>query len=153
MESKEEVKAEVDHSRKENKRIIESTGKDIQQSGQKVGYDIKFEANPKYLDERVKIWDELYTAQQEKISAFPKQAIKITLPDGKEKEGASFTTSPMDIAKEISNSLANNIVVASVKYKNRVATLDLQVSKVEEEEDEEEEGWSLWDLTRPLEGD
>ena len=153
MESKEELKAEVDHSRKENKRIIESTGKDIQQSGQKIGFDIKFETNPKYLEERVKIWEELYAAQQEKLASFPKTAIKITLPDGKEKEGTSFTTSPMDIAKEISNSLANNVVVASVKYKNRVATLDTHVSKVEEEDDGEEEGWSLWDLTRPLEGD
>lgn len=44
--------------------------------------------------------------------------------------------------------------MASVKYKSRVATLDIGVSKVEEEEDEkQEEGWILWDLTRPFEGD
>jgi len=151
MESKEDAK---DHSRKENKRIIESTGKDIQQSGQKIGLDIKFKTNPEYLAERLQIWDELYQNQQKKLEEMPREPIKVTLPDGKVHDCVSFQTSPMDIAKEISNSLAGKVVVSSVKYKSRVATLDSHVSKVEEEDDDEvEEGWTLWDLTRPLEGD
>lgn len=153
MEGKEETKSGVDHGRTENKRIIESTGKDIQQSGQKIGYDLKFQSSPQFLEDRLKIWDELYAKQEEKLKEMPRETIKITLPDGSVKEGTSFETSPMDIAKELSNSLAKVVLVASVKYKSRVATLDSHVSKVEEDEDEVEEGWIHWDLVRPLEGD
>jgi len=46
----------------------------------------------------------------------PKNPIKIKLPDGKEKEGTSFVTSPLDVAKQISNSLADKVVVSHVKY-------------------------------------
>ena len=35
----------------------------------------------------------------------PRQKIKIVLPDGKEKEGTSFETTALDIAKSLSNSL------------------------------------------------
>ena len=152
MESKEETKGRADYSRKDNKRIIESTGKDIQQSGQKIGLDIKFQSSPEFLDERLRIWEELYPKQQERLKEMPREAIKITLPDGTEKEGTSFETTPMNIAESISNGLANSVYVASVKYKNRVDTLDTQVIKVEEDEDDVEEGWIPWDLMRELEG-
>lgn len=46
------------------------------------------------------------------------------LPDGKEKEGTSFETTPLDIAKSLSNSLPDKVVVAKVKYTNRIGTLD-----------------------------
>ena len=46
------------------------------------------------------------------------------LPDGKEKEGTSFETTALDIAKQISNSLAEKLVVAKVKFLNRIGTLD-----------------------------
>lgn len=61
-------------------------------------------------------------AKQEQVS------IKVTLPDGTEKQGVKLVTSPMDIAKMISKSLANNAVVAKIDGKE-------------------------WDLLRPLEGD
>lgn len=54
----------------------------------------------------------------------PRQPIKITLPDGKVKEGVSFETTPLEIAKQLSNSLPDKVVVAKVKFTNRVATLD-----------------------------
>ena len=54
--------------------------------------------------------------------------IKVTLPDGSEKPGVRLVTTPMDIAKAISKSLANNAVVAKVDGKE-------------------------WDLLRPLESD
>jgi len=57
----------------------------------------------------------------------PRQGITITLPDGVEKQGTSWETSPMDIAKEISKGLAERIVIAKVNGE-------------------------LWDLERPLEG-
>ncbi len=54
--------------------------------------------------------------------------IKVTLPDGTVKDGVKLVTTPMDIAKTISKSLANNAVVAKVDG-------------------------NVWDLLRPLEGD
>ena len=57
----------------------------------------------------------------------PRQEITITLPNGTEKKGTSWQTSPMDIAKEISKGLSERIVIAKVNGE-------------------------LWDLERPLEG-
>lgn len=54
----------------------------------------------------------------------PRQKIRIVLPDGKEKEGVSFETTALDVAKQISNSLVDKIVVAKVRFLNRVGTLD-----------------------------
>ena len=52
----------------------------------------------------------------------------MVLPDGKTKHGIKGVTTPMDIAKEISTSLAKKVVVADVDG-------------------------AAWDLMRPLEGD
>ncbi|KAA8527336.1 hypothetical protein F0562_034949 [Nyssa sinensis] len=54
--------------------------------------------------------------------------IKITLPDGTVKEGKKWMSTPLDIAKEISKSLAVNALISKV---NGV----------------------LWDMSRPLEGE
>lgn len=56
-------------------------------------------------------------------------SIQITLPDGKQIQGQAFQTSPMDVAKQLSNSLAKKVLIARIN--------DTQ----------------LWDLTRPLESD
>lgn len=50
------------------------------------------------------------------------------MPDGSKKAGIRMVTTPMDIIKGISKSLANNAVVAKVDGQ-------------------------IWDLFRPLEGD
>jgi len=64
----------------------------------------------------------------------PQEPITITLPDGKVKEGISFKTTPMCVAKMISSQLAKKIMVASVRYPNgRVATLDGNLQNPEEE--------------------
>lgn len=88
----------------------------------------------------------------------PRQKIKIILPDGKEKEGTSFETSALDIAKSISNSLAEKLVVAKVKFLNRVGTLDtgLITGGIVDESDDKgaaADTWELYDCFRPLEGD
>ena len=44
----------------------------------------------------------------------PRQEIEITLPDGSKRQGKSWETSPMDVAKEISKGLADRIVIAKV---------------------------------------
>lgn len=83
----------------------------------------------------------------------PRQPIKITLPDGKVKEGTSFVTTALDIAKQLSNSLPDKVVVAKVKYTNRIATLDEGLVNPDAEKAEEGEYWELYDSFRPLEGD
>jgi threonyl-tRNA synthetase len=153
MEDSKENKVES-HERTENARIIKSTGKDITHTKGKIGEEMKFESNPKYLDERLEVWKDLYDKQQEKVKEMPKEAIKIIMPDGAERDGTSFETTPLDIAKNISNSLAKKVIVANVKYTNRLATLDTGIAQVEDEEEmEQQQDWILWDLTRPFEGD
>mmetsp|Transcript_8687 Transcript_8687/g.10717 ORF Transcript_8687/g.10717 Transcript_8687/m.10717 type:complete len:166 (+) Transcript_8687:234-731(+) len=83
----------------------------------------------------------------------PQQAIEITLPDGNKKQGTSFVTSPLDVAKQISSQLAKKIIVAKVKYiGERVATLDEALQNPEEDNAKAGDGWMTFDATRPLEG-
>ena len=77
---------------------------------------------------RNKMFDELLEAQEKRYAAMPRKPISVTLPDGAVKEGTSWETTPLDIAKSISSGLANVVVGAKV---NGV----------------------VWDLTRRLEGD
>lgn len=48
------------------------------------------------------------------LPAQPRQEITITLPDGAERKGTSWETSPMDVAKGISKSLSEKLVIAKV---------------------------------------
>jgi threonyl-tRNA synthetase len=48
------------------------------------------------------------------LPAQPRQEITITLPDGAERKGTSWETSPMDVAKDISKSLSERLVIAKV---------------------------------------
>lgn len=82
---------------------------------------------PNYVDPRLKIFDEYYKKQQEEYQKKSKE-IKVTLPDGTEKEAKSFINTPYDIALSISKGLAQNAIVAKVDGK-------------------------LWDLGRVFEGD
>ena len=83
----------------------------------------------------------------------PREAIKVTLPDGKVKEGTSFVTTPLDIAKSLSNSLPDKVCVAKVRYTRRIATLDDGLINPDADKAEEGELWELYDSFRPLEGD
>ncbi|XP_035783758.1 threonine--tRNA ligase 1, cytoplasmic-like isoform X3 [Anopheles albimanus] len=83
---------------------------------------------PEFIDHRIKIYDELMAQYREELEKKPKAPIKVTLPDGKEVEGLSWQTTPYDVAKGISQGLADNTVIARVNNE-------------------------LWDLDRPLEAD
>lgn len=63
------------------------------------------------LEARLKLWNDIRSAKQRAIE---EKSIIITLPDGQEKEGIAGKTTPMDIAKLISNTLAQKILVAKV---------------------------------------
>ncbi|XP_017893242.1 threonine--tRNA ligase, cytoplasmic isoform X2 [Ceratina calcarata] len=83
---------------------------------------------PSYIQDRISLWDKLKAEYDESLSSKPVQDVLVTLPDGKEIVAQAWRTSPYEIAKDISQGLADNTVIAKV---NGV----------------------LWDLDRPLESD
>lgn len=82
----------------------------------------------KFIDNRLEFFEELKKQYDEEIAKKQRESIKIILKDGSIKEGTSWETSPMDIAKGISKSLSERVVIAKVNGE-------------------------LWDLERPFEGD
>ncbi|KZV75646.1 tars protein [Peniophora sp. CONT] len=90
-------------------------------------YPLELSPKPEYFEHRIKMWDQLKEENAAFVAAQARQEIIITMPDGAERKGTSWETSPMDIAREISKSLADRLVIAKVDGK-------------------------LWDLERPLEG-
>ncbi|XP_052794807.1 threonine--tRNA ligase 1, cytoplasmic-like isoform X2 [Mya arenaria] len=83
---------------------------------------------PEFLASRLELWDKLKKEYDDWVAAQERKDIKVTLPDGKVVEGKAWETTPYEVAKGISQGLADNTVIA----------------KVNEE---------LWDLDRPLEKD
>jgi threonyl-tRNA synthetase len=76
------------------------------------------------------------------VAGRPRQSIQITMPDSSNRDGTSWETSPMDIAKAISKSLSERVVIAKVGnfIFNKVNIFNcLKVDG------------GLWDLERPLE--
>lgn len=83
---------------------------------------------PAYIQERIELWDQLKKQYDEELNLRSKVTIVVTLPDGKTVEATSWQSTPYDVAKGISQGLADNTVIAKVNGQ-------------------------LWDLDRPLEGD
>jgi len=82
---------------------------------------------PDFWADRIRFFEEMWSRQQAEY-AVRRAPIKITLPDGKIMDAEAWHTTPIDIARQLSNSLPDKVIVA----------------KVDDE---------LWDLTRPLEKD
>ncbi|KAL4185465.1 hypothetical protein AMTRI_Chr10g6100 [Amborella trichopoda] len=80
------------------------------------------------IQKRISLFEKIKAEQLAHRQAIGGETIKITLPGGKVKEGKKLITSPMDIAKEISKSLAGNALISQVNG-------------------------TLWDMSRPLEED
>ncbi|GER37296.1 threonine--tRNA ligase [Striga asiatica] len=80
------------------------------------------------IPKRIELFESLKNQQNLSRLSLSPDPIQITLPDGKVKEGKKWSTTPFDVAKEISKSLASNALISKV---NGV----------------------LWDMSRPLEGD
>ncbi|KAI5679171.1 hypothetical protein M9H77_10121 [Catharanthus roseus] len=80
------------------------------------------------IPKRISLFEAIKSQQSLQRLSLSADPIKIALPDGKVKEGKKWNTTPFDVAKEISKSLASNALIAKV---NGV----------------------LWDMSRPLEGD
>ncbi|EIM87343.1 threonyl-tRNA synthetase [Stereum hirsutum FP-91666 SS1] len=89
-------------------------------------YPLELQPPPEFFDHRIKIFEKLKAEYDEHVKSQPREEITVTLPDGNEKKATSWESSPMDIAKEISKSLSERLVIAKVDGE-------------------------LWDLERPLE--
>ena len=121
--------------------------------------------NPSFLTSRSDVFDRLWATQEAiRVTSEPTdQPISITLPNGDVKEGVAFKTSPYDVAKAISQGLADSIIIAKVAYTRRLDGNADTVVACDDEVDEEAHPSSdilvhategqLWDLTRPLVGD
>ncbi|KAK7019839.1 aa-TRNA-ligase-II domain-containing protein [Favolaschia claudopus] len=90
-------------------------------------FPLELQPAPAFFDHRIKIFEKLKAEHDEFVKSQPRVDIVITMPDGSERKGKSWETSPMDVAKEVSKSLSERIVIAKVDGE-------------------------LWDLERPLEG-
>ncbi|KAJ6588367.1 hypothetical protein B0H19DRAFT_1098957 [Mycena capillaripes] len=90
-------------------------------------FPLELQPPPAFFDHRLKIFEKLKAEHDEFLKAQSREDIVITMPDGSERKGKSWETSPMDVAKEVSKSLSERIVIAKVNGE-------------------------LWDLERPLEG-
>ncbi|KAM7468624.1 hypothetical protein LguiB_016186 [Lonicera macranthoides] len=80
------------------------------------------------IPKRINLFESIQARQTEHLQSIAGDPIKITLPNGTVKEGKKWMTTPLDIAKEISKSLASNALIS-------------QVNGV------------LWDMSRPLDSD
>lgn len=89
-------------------------------------HPLELQPKPEFFEHRIKMYDQLKAEYEEFVKAQPREEITVTLPDGAERKGTSWETSPMDIAREISKGLADKVVIAKVDG-------------------------HLWDLERPLE--
>ncbi|KAK8828042.1 hypothetical protein WA556_004673 [Blastocystis sp. ATCC 50177/Nand II] len=134
----------------ETNRLIEGTEQNIKTSGC-IGGEVEICKNAPFLQERLALFNKFYEEYQKSIQEKPHTDITITLPDGTQKPGKAWETTPMNIAEGISKGLAQHVLVARVVYDD--ASIGSCYVKTEEDDDhEEEEEGMLWDLTRPLEG-
>lgn len=83
---------------------------------------------PTFIEERIEMFDRLQKEYNDKVASMPRVPLKIVLKDGAVKEATSWETTPMDIAKGISKSLADRLCISKVNGQ-------------------------LWDLDRPFEGE
>jgi threonyl-tRNA synthetase len=96
--------------------------------------DLSLEYNPSnrntFYAKRVELFEKYQEREQQRIEQARQAAvpIKVVLPDGAVKPAIKNVTTPLDIAAEISKSLAKKVLVAKVDGE-------------------------LWDAFRPLEGD
>ncbi|CAM9405474.1 unnamed protein product [Chrysoparadoxa australica] len=139
-------------------RLTKSTGKLVDEQGKgRIGGPFQPTTSPTYLTERMEVFKKAGAAQAERFKQKRHLPITITLPDGSTKEGTSWETTPMDVAKGISSQMAKTIIVAEVTYLSRIDDEDSLVTSADGlDEEKAEDGATtaeLWDMLRPLIGD
>ncbi|KAJ3262178.1 threonyl-tRNA synthetase [Chytriomyces hyalinus] len=90
-------------------------------------HPLEISPRPAYIDHRITMFDALKVKYDALVAAKPRVPITVTLPDGRDMNGTAWETTPFEIAKTLSKSLAERVVISKVDG-------------------------VLWDLTRALEG-
>jgi len=81
---------------------------------------------PEFVAHRIKVWEDFKKRLEEEKKGLPEKPIKVTLPDGKVVEGVAGKTTPFDIAKSISSSLADACVAAKINGELRDLTVPFE---------------------------
>lgn len=128
-------------------------------------------ANPPWLQDRTSVYDTIKARRATENATKQRIPISVTMPDGNtleaDKEGKAFMaweTTPFDVARVISQGLADASTVARVTYASFVSDYSMAEDGMEGEDtmmDAMEDGGGeeaadgktlLWDMTRPLVG-
>ncbi len=97
-----------------NKRIAQGTDHSII-IHDKIGGEFTLKPKPDFLERRLKLWESFYSKQEEYLKSLPREKIFITLKNGKQVEGTSFETTPLQVAKgNLKKSLVPDFLVAKV---------------------------------------
>ncbi|XP_074651905.1 threonine--tRNA ligase 1, cytoplasmic-like [Tubulanus polymorphus] len=107
---------------------MEKKKKKPEAAGSGDSYPLEMMPPPEFIAAREILWNKLKKEYDDWVQKQEPAAIKVTLPDGKEVEAQSWRTTPYEVAKGISQGLADSVVVAKVNGE-------------------------LWDLDRPFEKD
>ena len=112
--------------------------------------------NPEWLAERETIYDTIRERRDAELALKQTVPIEVTLPDGtvlgSDHNLTSWRSTPLDVARCISDGLANVAVVSRVRHTSRIGDTDAIVAGDGIEYDDDTDKAELWDLTRPLEG-
>jgi len=117
--------------------------------------------NPEWLAQREDIYESIKARRDAELALKPTEPIEVTLPDGTvlgaDYNLTSWKSTPMDVARCISDGLANVAVVSRVKHTKRIGTSSDDENEVlagdgMDYDFVDAEKAELWDLTRPLEG-
>jgi threonyl-tRNA synthetase len=148
-------------SKREQTRANKESGERIQGGG-KIGGAFVPDASATFQEERLATFERLWVDYVARVEARGDLPINVTLPDGSVKPSLAFKTTPLDIAKSISQGLADAVVIAKVSYSSRyeedvIIACDeddeAAQSKIEASANESAVKGELWDLNRPLVGD
>ena len=152
--------AKASDKKRDQTRANKESGDRIQKGGLIGGH---FEASQSVAiqAERIEVFERYLSQYNADLAKKPDQVIKVSLPDGSVREGIDFKTSPYDIAKGISQGLADSVIVARVAYTNRLEEVNVVACDEEEEALESKQAAAaagggegeLWDISRPLVGD
>jgi threonyl-tRNA synthetase len=96
--------------KKEKKAKADNKGED---GGSKA--PLEFTPTPGFFADRMKLFDRLQKEQDEKREKMERKEVEVTLPDGKKLKAIAWQTRPMDIAKDISKSLSERIIISKVR--------------------------------------
>lgn len=134
------------------------------ETGKLIGGSFSLSRDPPYIKHRLDLFDSLWKVQEEARENAPEVEIKITLPSGDVRSGVALKTTPYEVAKGISQGLADSTIVAKVCYTGTQYDTD-NIVACDDGDEAHGEGMAkseltggatsgqLWDMHRPLAGD